>query len=87
MLDGDGGWGFRVGGQPGREAGAGLFGRVVLAEDAAYVRVVFGVAVGFAVEEVAGEGGYGVVYSRGDVRVPRHFGCWVRVCVCVFEEG
>lgn len=55
-----------------REAGA-LFG-IILAEHAADVGVVFGIAIGFAVEKVAGEGRYGVVDARGDVGVPRHGG-------------
>lgn len=61
------------------EAGA-LFG-VVLAEHTADVRVVFSIAVGFAVEEVAREGGDGVVDARGYVRVPRHGGCGGLLCV------
>lgn len=97
LLDEDGlllrgGLGIR--GKPGRE-GAALF-RVVAAEDAADVRVVFGVAVGFAGkrgperrdlrrclgEEVGVPRCHGVALGGGkDRRLPRTRFCDFRLCL------
>lgn len=76
----DGGLGVR--GQPGRE-GAALFG-VVVAQDAAHVGVVFGVAIGLGGEEAGLEvGDLGGGFSE-EVRVPGRHGGWC-CCVCWYS--